>query len=104
MDFEKWMVVSVDRSGARADVSNIWKTAPSVLNKIGNMCGQTVSSRYFGYFFNNNHTHKKSVGIAVAFSTFILEGRIKTAFLWRREKGNMIKMVEINFLSNDSLL
>lgn len=59
MDFEKWMVVSVDRSGARADVSNIWKTAPSVLNKIGNMCGQTVSSRYFGYFFNNNHTHTK---------------------------------------------
>lgn len=86
MDFEKWMVVSVDRSGARADVSNIWKTSPSVLNKIGNMCGQTVSSRYFGYFFNNNHIHKKSVGIAVAFSTFILEGRIKTGHFSGGEK------------------
>lgn len=88
-------------TGVRADVGNIWKTAPSLLNKIGGMCRQTVSSILAISF--NKKLYKDCWGFWYLFWNY---EKVETGHFsgGDNEKGNRIKMVEISFLSKDSLL
>ena len=87
-------------SGVSCDGGNIWKTASPVLNKLDDLCRQIVPLQYFGFFFN-----RKCERIAVTFATsFGIERKLKVDFVGEDKKGNRIKMVEISFLSNDSVI